>query len=366
MTGVPENSDTLYGKAIAYFLGFISFVLFVYILMALKKILIPVTIAIFLTFLFHPLMEYFKKKLKFPKWLSLILILIFIFGVYYLIGLMVAANFGNFTDKLHTYSANLAVFLQQLLDPFNITVKELGQMMNFRVEQFNFNSVFESLFKTGILQNIFSSFSSMLGDFFISMIFWVFMIMGKTKFEERLKSAFDGKGDLIESYIFSFNTQLQSYITIKTITSFITGTIVTVILWIYGIDFAIFWGLLTFILNFIPNIGSIIATLFPIIISFLEYGFGVRTVSLSVLLILNQNIIGNLIEPHYMGRQMDLSPVFVLFSLIFWGWVWGIAGMFLSVPIAAAVKIFAGSVEPLKPIAVIIGRKAVETVKENA
>lgn len=349
---LPAN----YAKLTAYFLGFICFVIFVYILIALKNILIPITLAVFLTFLFHPLIEYLKKY-HFPKRLSLFLILVFMIGVYYLIGLLLVSNFGNFTNKLQIYSSNLAVFLQQILSPFNLTVKEVGDMINVKAEQLDVNSLFQSLFKAGIIQNIFSSFSSLLGDFIILMIFWIFMILGKKQFEERLKSAFNNSRSLIERYIDSINNQLQSYIIIKTISSFITGIIVTIILWAFGIDFALIWGLLTFILNFIPNIGPIIATLFPIIISFLEFGIGIRTISLAILLILYHNIIGNFIEPHFMGRQMDLSPVFVLFSLIFWGWIWGVAGMFLSVPIAAAMKIFCSNIEALRPIAILMGRK---------
>ncbi len=354
-----ENKDTSTAKhtqMIAYSLGFITFVLIVYILMALKEILVPVTIAIFLTYLFYPLVAYLRKY-RIPKWVSLILILIFISSLYYLLGLLIVANFDNFTAKLQVYSVNLAGFLQNMLSPFNLTVHELGQMLNIKTEQFDVSSIFQSLFKAGIIQNIFNSFSSMLGDFFITMVFWVFMILGKSKFEERLKSAFYGTKVNVKNYLDSINVQLQSYIIIKTITSFVTGTIVTLILWAFGIDFALFWGILTFILNFIPNIGSLIATIFPIIIAFMDYGFGVRTVSLSLLLILNQNLIGSFIEPHYMGRQMDLSPVFVLFSLIFWGWIWGVAGMFLSVPIAATIKIMFSNIEPLKPLAVIMGSK---------
>jgi len=354
-----KSSNINYMKLTSYFLGFITFVIFVYILIAFKKILIPVTLAVFLTFLFHPLIEYLQK-FRIPKWLSLILILFFISGIYYLIGLLVVANFGTFTEKLQTYSENIAVFLQQLLSPFNLTVKEVAQMFNIKTEQFDVSSLFQNLFKAGIIQNLFSSFSSMMGDFFILLIFWIFMIMGKKQFEERLKSAFKERRNVIENTINSINNQLQSYIIIKTITSFTTGLIVTIILWLFGIDFAIFWGLLTFILNFIPNIGSIIATLFPIIISILDYGIGVKTISLAALLVINQNIIGSFIEPHFLGKQMDLSPVFVLFSLIFWGWIWGVAGMFLSVPIAAAMKIFFSNIEPLKPVSILMGRKVAD------
>jgi predicted PurR-regulated permease PerM len=136
------------------------------------------------------------------------------------------------------------------------------------------------------------------------------------------------------------------------------GIITTLIFLAYGIDFAILWGILTFILNYIPNIGSLIATLGPVIIGLLQYGFGFTVISLAVILLIVHNIIGSVIEPHYLGRRMDLSPVFVLFSLIFWGWIWGIVGMFLAVPIAASMKILFSNIQPLKPLAVLMGSKA--------
>ncbi len=117
------------------------------------------------------------------------------------------------------------------------------------------------------------------------------------------------------------------------------------------------WGFLTFVLNFIPNIGSMIATVCPIIIGLLQYGFGFTVISMAVILLIIQNVIGNIAEPHFLGTRMDLSPVFVLFSLIFWGWIWGIVGMFLAVPISASIKILFSNIEPLKPIAILLGSK---------
>lgn len=359
-----ENTSQQYTKVIAYFLGFITFVLVVFILKSLSQILIPFTIAIFLTYLFHPLIDILSKY-KIHKWLTLIIILIVLFGIYYLIALLLVSNFGTFQVKMQLYAQNLSKMIQQILSPFNLTIYELAHILNIKIEEINISNIFESLFKAGVIQNLFSSFSSMLGSFFVAMIFWVLMMLGKNKFEDRLKIAFESRKEMVEKNLNSINNQLQSYIVIKTIISLITGSIATIILLAYGVDYAIIWGLLTFILNFIPNIGSLIATIFPITISFLEFGFGFTTISLAVLLILNQNIMGTFIEPHFMGRSMDLSTVIVLFSLIFWGWVWGIVGMFLSVPITASIKILFSNIEGLKPLAIIMGSKA-QRIDDNA
>ncbi len=358
---MSDKLNVNYQKIITVFLGFISLALFVYILIVLKNILIPITVAIFLTYLFHPLLMYLRKY-KIPKWLSLIFILLLIIFFYYLFGLFIVSNFQNFSAKLSDYASNLSVLLEKILAPFNLTVKEVAAMFKLKFEKFDIGSVIQELLRAGVIQNVFNSFSSVLGIFTISVIFWIFMILGKTGFEERLKDAFQDSRETIEKNIDSINTQLQSYLIIKTITSLVTGSIVTIILLIYNIDFAIFWGILTFIFNFIPNIGSITVSIFPILVSLLDYGLGFKTISLAVLLALNQNIIGNFVEPHYMGRHMDLSTVFVLFSLIFWGWVWGIVGMFLAVPIAASLKILCSNIEPLKPIAILMGSKSEDSM----
>lgn len=352
-----EKSVSKYMKAAAYFLGFISFVLFVYVLMALSEILVPVTIAVFLTYLFHPLMAYLKFK-GLPKWLSLVLILIIVAAIGYLTTLLLISAASDLPDKLQVYTANISAFLSEILKPFDLTLREFASLFNIDLQRLNISVLFEKLFQAGVIQNLFNSLSSMLGDFFISLVFWVFMMLGKVKFEERLAYAFSDKGTLVQDNLNNINTQLQSYLIIKTILSFIVGTVTTVVLLIYGVDFAILWGILTFVFNFIPNIGALIATLGPIVIALLQYGLGITVISLAVVLFLVHNIVGNLIEPHYLGRHMDLSPVFVLFSLIFWGWIWGVVGMFLAVPIAAAMKILFSNIEPLKPIAILMGSKA--------
>jgi AI-2 transport protein TqsA len=345
-------------KAIKFSLGFIVLVIIVVILIALKEILIPITIAIFLTFLYHPLLILLQTRLKIPKFLALILIFLLNFAVFYLVGLIFFSSFGSFSTRMEYYGEKLSSIIQDILSPFNLTLVELGRFLGFQAQKFDAGLLLQKLFKAGIIQSFFSSFSNLLGNFFIVMLFWIFMILGKQQFEERLKIAFAFRSTDPEKYISSINDQLQSYLIIKTLVSLATGITFTIILTIFGIDFAIIWGLLAFILNYIPNIGSLLATIFPILIALLDLGFGFASISVALLLLIAQNIFGNVIEPKYLGKKMDLSPVFILISLIFWGWIWGIVGMFLAVPICSLIKILCSNIESLKPIAVIIGSKA--------
>lgn len=353
---IREKPEINYMKAASYFLGFISVVLFVYILIVLQEILIPITIAVFLTYLFHPLIDFLKKN-GVPKWLSFILILVAVAFIGYLIALLVISTVGDLPDKLKVYSANISSFLTQILKPFDVTLREFASWFKIDLRTFKLSTLFEKLFEAGVIQDYFNSFSSILGDFFVSLIFWVFMMLGKVKFEERLAVAFGSRNSMVQENINHINVQIQSYLIIKTILSLIVGIIATSIFLVYGVDFAILWGVLTFVLNFIPNIGALIATIAPILIALFQYGFGFTVISMAAILFVVHNFIGSIIEPHYLGRHMDLSPVFVLFSLIFWGWVWGIVGMFLAVPIAASMKILFSNIEPLKPISILMGSK---------
>ena len=345
-------------RMITYFLGFIVSVIIVVILITFKDFLVPITIAILLTYLFHPVLEYLKVKLKIPRPIGVIFILILNFALFYVLGLIFFASFGDFSARIQYYGDKLSAIVIDILRPFNLTLLELESWLGYETQKFDAGQLLKKLFDAGIIQGLFSSFSNLLSNFFLVMLFWVFMILGKPQFEKRLKVAFASSSFDTEKQINAVSDQLQSYLMIKTLISLATGVTFTVILTIYGIDFAMIWGLLAFILNYIPNIGSLLATIFPIIIAMLDLGFGFASVSLAVILFAVQNIYGNIIEPKFMGMKLDLSPVFILMSLIFWGWIWGIVGMFLAVPIASVLKILCSNVDALKPVAILIGTKA--------
>ena len=140
----------------------------------------------------------------------------------------------------------------------------------------------------------------------------------------------------------------------KTVISLSTAVVGMILMLIYGVDFILVCGILLFVLNFIPNIGSIIASGVPVLISFLQSGMDIRTISFAVLIIGTQMLFGNVIEPKMQGSRLNLSPIMVLVSLIFWGWVWGIVGMVLAVPITSAINIMLIQLDEKNLISAII------------
>lgn len=350
-----EKKDIALARGLTnIFLGIITAFILIIVLMEIRSILIPITFAVILTFLFHPVVVY-AQKYKIPKFISITVILILVFFSAYILLLILVSSLQSISAKSTFYIQRFETLMISILEPFDLTLHEFLALLNIADEKNVLNEIIEKLLSTGIVQQTFISVSSFIGDLLIIMIFWLFMISGKSKFDLKLQKAFGASGEGVFNSINKVNGQVQSYILIKTIISFGTAVISTIILALFGVDFALLFGFLTFTLNYIPNVGSLVATIFPVVIIFLQFGFGFYSIIVVVLLSFNQFIIGNFIEPHYLGKHLNLSPVFVLISLILWGWLWGITGMFLAVPIAAILKIICGSIETLKPFAILMG-----------
>ena len=148
---------------------------------------------------------------------------------------------------------------------------------------------------------------------------------------------------------------IQKYIVVKTLVGFLAAAIVMLITWIFGLDFVIIWGILTFFLSFIPNIGSIVASVLPFLFALVQFENPMSALWLGIAILTVKFTIGNLVEPSMMGKGIDLSPLLIMFSLIFWGSIRGIVGMFLSVPLTAIVKIIFDNIRPLRPIGILMG-----------
>ena len=161
--------------------------------------------------------------------------------------------------------------------------------------------------------------------------------------KDRLEIIKNERERRVEKTFKDITEQIQRYIATKFLISLLTGFLVGVVLWIFGVDFLIVWAVMAFFLNFIPNIGSILAVILPTVMTLIQYESVGYTVLVGGIISLVQNLIGNLVEPKIMGDKLGLNPLVILLSLLVWGYIWGIAGMFLSVPLTAVVKIIISS-----------------------
>jgi len=312
-----------------------------------RPVLFPFFLAIFLSFTLYPVLD-FLTRFKIPRSVAILFILLSTFFIVYLLGSLLYSSGKTFAEEFPKYG--------QKINDILVSIQERLKIPSQEIESFN---LMEQLnIKVGnLILSTLGPFFSFLSNLFLILIFLVFILAGRGETEAKIFRSFKREqGKTFVQIKNNIDTQIQRYLGIKTVISFITGLLATIILLLFGVDFAILFGFLTFILNYIPNIGSIIATALPLIIAIFQ--FDTLWPAFWILIILGsiQMTLGNFIEPKIMGQGLGLSPLVILFSLFFWGWLWGLPGMILAVPIAAIIKIATSNIPSLKFISVLISR----------
>lgn len=311
----------------------------VIVLKALGTIFIPLIFAIFISFVFAP-MRFWLSKHKLPLWLNLLLMMMVILIIFVSLGFVIFAAGNSFLQQLPKYQLKMVQQLEYLQNLNEQVAAKLD------IAFASIPSIDTSAFLSGSF-SIMGFASKTMGAFmnagslvFLTLVFLLFVVGSSGKMEKRVRRVMtDAENQQTFDTLLSIQTQIQRYFTHKTIISFCAASVAMILLWIFGVDFVIIAGLFYFALSFIPNIGSIISTLFPITICLLQYGFGPRLIALILLLIGNELFFGNFVEPRVMGNKLNLSPIMVLISLIFWAYVWGIVGMMIAVPITSSINI---------------------------
>ncbi len=313
-----------------------------------KPVLFPFCLAVLLSFILSPVLDFLTRR-KIPRTVSIVLLIILTFIVLYLLGSLFYTTGKAFAAELPKYGLKLTRLLTALQDRFNIP--------QLRLESIDWSQQLDLDRVGGFLLSTLGPFFSFLSNLSIILIFLIFILAGQGKTTAKLKASLDARrsGKIIE-VISNIISQTQKYLAIKTIISFVTGVVATVILLAFGVDYAVFFGFLTFLLNYIPNIGSIIATAFPVLMALFQFESIWTAVWILLLLIVSQQIFGTFIEPRVMGEGLNLSPLLVIFSLFFWGWLWGLPGMILAVPMAAIIKIICQNIPDFEFIAVLMSR----------
>lgn len=337
-------------KVTTSFLGILVLIALGFVFYYLGSILKPFFVAVFLSILLDPLME-MLRKIKIPKGIALVIVLLLTFVFLFLLGLIVYASFTSFSNELPKYEAKFSVMFQDILGWFNIPLQDLNSYLH----NFNWQRAITGLSLPSYISSGIGSFLQFLANVLIVLLFMIYILLGRDSFYDRIRRAFESRGsDRVMVTVKNINDQIQNYLIVKTIISLITGILATVVLLAFGVDFAVVWGVLTFLLNFIPNIGSTIATIPPILLALLQFDSLMRPLWVTISLITIQMTMGNFVEPKFLGKRLDLSPFVVILFLIFWGYLWGIVGMILAVPIAATIKIVTENIKPLRPISVFM------------
>jgi len=329
---------------------FLILVVLVLILIYAQTIIIPFILAVLFLFLIRVIRN-ILSKVKFvgrlPKW-SLTLIssaLLLVFLVFTVE--MISQNIQQLSVTLPIYEANLNKITQKINTQFDIDisnmVSDFAQDLNFR----------------GILSRIFSTLTGLFGDAFMVFLYLIFLLIEEPIFSRKIKAMYPDqkKYSRINGLVQKIDKSISNYIALKTLVSLLTGFLSYFVLLIIGVDAPLFWAFLIFVLNYIPSLGSLIATLLPTI--FALFQFGDFTPAILVLTIVGaiQLVVGNLVEPRLMGNSLNISPLVVFLTLALWGVMWGITGMLLSVPITVILIIIMSEFPDTRPIAVLLSRR---------
>jgi len=285
------------------------------------------------------------KANKVPNTVSICLIISCMISMGWIIGLLIGSSLEDFQKNMPIYEERI----QGMSEVLSHWLSDLGLA-------FNVNQVEKILNPSDIMQimgNALTSFGNALTNVFMILLTVIFILAEEVGFGEKLQSARKCNGSVNEG-LARFLDSIHSYLRIKSLLSLLTGGLVAVTLWLLGVDYPVMWGLVAFLLNFIPTVGSIIAAIPTILLAMIQ--LGPVTASFVAVSYLAINIfVGNLLEPKLMGRGLNLSPLVVFLSLVFWGWILGPVGMLLSIPLTIMSKIALENDKNTRWIGVMLG-----------
>ena len=324
-----------------------------FILSVARSIVLPLALAVFLNYILNPFIGLFER-LKIPSVISTLLAVLITFLVMVFLGIMISNSIESFAEELPKYEARINAITQNTLKILNIPPEAFKSATGWTKDP-QIAAVLGDLSITGIMSSILGSVTTFLSNFLLVLLFLLFILMGHNQLVYKLERAFEPNiSKKVSGIILNINKEIQKYLIAKTLISLATGLLAMLVLSLFGVQFALIWGVLTFLLNFIPNIGSVIATILPLTIALIQFDKVIMVVWIALCLTSIQMVIGNIIDPKVIGRSLNLSPIVVLFSLMFWGWLWGLIGMFLSVPIAVMIKIIFENIKQLRFASVLM------------
>lgn len=336
-------------KLMVIFLGLLVFFAVGFVLHILQPVLLPFVVAVFLSRVFAPLNAALRRR-RVPGALSILLVLILVSIGIVIFAWAVYSSAQAFTAAMPRYQTRSKDLVTGLTGWLAASFPKLQAQL----QQLNWQEAVGISSMTGFAASLLGSFLLLFNDGFLVLLFLVFLLAGSEAFPQKLRRALPAEeAERLGAMMHNIESGVRRYLLTKTLFNLLIGAMVTVLLAMFGVDFPLLWGLVTFLAHYIPSVGAVISVGLPTIFLFLQFSPGTALL-IAILNAVLQFIMGNAVEPRIMGSSLDLSPLLVLLSLIFWGWLWGPWGMVLSVPITSTIKIICENVEPLHPLAVLM------------
>jgi predicted PurR-regulated permease PerM len=314
-----------------------------------RELLVPFLLSAFIAIIAAPPLFYLKHK-KIPTGIALALVIGLVVIAALMLGVLVGNSIDDFSAQLPFYQERLNAITAGLLSWLAETGIEIPKQTASNLLD---PSKAMKMAAVGL-----SSLGGLLTNTFLILLTVIFILLEAASFPTKLEAILQNPDSGLSRFQ-AFLDNINSYMAIKTVTSLLTGLLVGLWLWAVGLDYPVLWGMLAFLLNFVPSIGSILASIPALLLALVQLGVTGTLWSLLGYVLINV-IIGNIVEPRFMGRGLGLSTLVVFISLVFWGWILGPVGMFLSVPLTMMIKISLDSSEETRWIAILLGPEVEE------
>jgi len=322
----------------------------VVVLQSAASIVAPVLLAAFIAVILTPPLRWLRRK-RVPQWISLPLIVILLLEAGSILGLVFTGQLEGFRESLPGYRERLTL----LRDQFGLWLEETGVEMAREAVK----DIIDPNVAVDLVRVVLSNMRSTFGTGLLVLLSTVFMLLEAPGLQIKLRKAFhlQEEAELRLQRLFS---SINHYMVIKSIASLATALCIWGWLWMLAIDYAALWAILAFLLNFIPFIGGLLMAVPALLLALVQADLQVTLIVALGYLIVN-TVIGSILEPRIMGRGLGISTLVVFLSLLFWGWVLGTVGVFLSVPLTMVLLIALDSRPQTRPFAILLGPEVAET-----
>ena len=324
-----------------------AFVVVIAGMRAAEAIVVPFLLSVFIAVISAPSLLWLEDR-RVPRWLAMIIVLGVIIVAAAGLSMLIGSSIKDFSQAVPQYQQRLS----DLLAHVNSRVSRYGIDLS--------GTLFSHLNPAAAMKlvaDLLNGLGAVFGNVFLILLTVVFILFEASSVPHKLRAGLSNADQSLAAFTV-IAAGVNRYLAIKTATSLATAGIVTLALTVIGVDYPLLWGVIAFLFNYIPNIGSIIAAVPAILLALIQLGAGEALATAGVYVIANV-LIGSVIEPRMMGRQVGLSTLVVFLSLVFWGWVFGPVGMFLSVPLTMTAKIALENNPKMRGLAVLLGNDAV-------
>ena len=307
-------------------------------------VLVPFLLSVFIAIVAAPPFFWLKSK-KVPPILAVLMVVAAVVAFWLFVAAMAGSSIDDFQRQLPFY--------QERLGQETVGLMNWANARGIEVPRQEFLGAFNPAVAMKMAAGMLSGLGGVLTNAFLILLTVIFILLEASSFPAKLRaSARDPESSM--AGFGRFLSTVQKYMAIKTWISLATGAFIAIWLTVLGVDHALLWGLLAFLFNYVPNIGSIIAAVPAVLLAFVQLGAGPAAIAALGFVVANV-VMGNVVEPRVMGKGLGLSTLVVFLSLVFWGWVLGLVGMLLAVPLTMTVKIALESSEDTRHIAVLLG-----------